>query len=160
MDFKNVMLKEIMAQLKEQLNNSEFQYLRNKKFHLGIFTEPCLTDMLNGKKTIESRFSKKKSAPFGKIKKDDIVIVKKSSGNVVAYFTIKEVLSFDLAQYKIEDIKKQYEKELCVSEQFWLEKNDSKFATLLMIDKMILLKPFPITKKGMQTWIVLNKEEN
>ncbi len=34
--------------------------------------------MLEGKKTIESRFSKNKIAPYEKIAKDDIVLVRKS----------------------------------------------------------------------------------
>lgn len=49
----------------------------NQTLHLGVFTEPCLTYMLEGKKTIESRFSKHKIAPFYQIKKEDIVFIKK-----------------------------------------------------------------------------------
>lgn len=99
--------------------------IKSKKIHLGIFAEPYLTYMLDGKKTIESRFSKNRVLPYNKISKDDIVIVKKSSGNVVAYFTIKEVLFFDLSINSIEDIKVKYSKELCVNEEFWELKHDS-----------------------------------
>lgn len=150
------MMKEIMDNLKQLLPENEFELLKNRTIHLGIFTEPCLTYMLNGEKTIESRFSKNKIAPYEKITKDDIVIVKKSGGNIVAYFTIKEVILFDLQTYPIENIKAKYNKELCVEDTFWENKKDSHYATLIMIDKLEKIKPFPITKKGMQTWIVLN----
>ena len=90
------MYSQIIKNLEEQLSIKELTKIKNTSLHLGIFTEPYLTYMLEGKKTIESRFSKNKILPYNQISKDDIVIVKKSSGNVVAYFTIKDVLFFNL----------------------------------------------------------------
>lgn len=147
------MYNEILNNLQEQLEQKEWQNIKDKTLHLGIFTEPYLTYMLEGKKRVESRFSKKKIAPYEKIKKEDIVLVKKSGGNIIAYFTIKEVLFFDLQNISIEKIKEQYNKELCVDDTFWENKKESKYATLIVIDQIIKLKPFPINKKGMQTWI-------
>lgn len=151
------MYDEIIDHLKEQLSVREVDQFRKKKIHLGIFNEPCFSYMLDGKKTIESRFSKNKIAPYGQITKDDIVIVKKSSGNVEGYFTIKEVLFFDLNVVSIDEIKLKYNKQLCIDENFWLNKKNSNYATLILIDHFVKLKPFPIHKKGMQTWIILNK---
>ncbi len=110
--------------------------------------------MLDGKKTIESRFSKNKIMPYNQITKDDIVIVKKSSGVVLGYFTIKDVLFFDLNKTSMEEMKIKYNKQLCVDETFWISKKNSNYATLIIIDKLFKLKPFHINKKGMQTWIV------
>lgn len=149
------MWEEIMNNLEQQLSEKEQQIFKNKRIHLGIFVEPFLTYMLDGKKTIESRFSKKKILPFEKISKEDIVLVKKSGGKIVAYFTIKEVLFFDLQNYSIDVIKTKYNKELCVDDDFWVKKENSRYATLIKIDKLVELKPFSINKKGMQTWIEL-----
>lgn len=145
----------ILCKLHELLVESEYTDIKDKTFHLGVFTEPCLTYMLDGKKTIESRFSKNKTVPYEKINKDDIVIIKKSGGNVLGYFTIKEILFFDLHETNIEDIKKKYNKELCVDESFWQIKKDSNYATLIFIDKLVKVEPFKIEKKGMQSWIKL-----
>ena len=128
-----------------------------KSFHLGIFSEPYLDYMLDGRKTIESRFSKKKTMPYEKISKDDIVIVKKSGGDVIAYFTIKEVLFFDLDKTNINELKEKYAPELCVDDDFWHQKKDSKYATLIFIDKLVKVKPFHINKKGMSTWLILKE---
>lgn len=152
------MYKEIIENLNQQLSQEELNKMTKSNIHLGIFTEPYLTYMLEGKKTIESRFSKNKILPYNEISKNDIVIVKKSSGNVVAYFTIKEVFFFNLNETSINEIKNKYGKELCVEESFWVNKKDSNYATLIVIDKIIILKPFHINKKGMQTWIKLKKE--
>ncbi len=149
------MYAEIIENLEKQLSYDDMNKIKNKKIHLGIFGEPYLTYMLEGKKTIESRFSKNKIAPYNQITTNDIVIVKKSSGNVVGYFTIKEVLFFDLNNIPIEKIKSRYNKQLCVDEIFWTNKKNSNYATLIVIDKLFKLKPFHINKKGMQTWIIL-----
>lgn len=149
------MYKQIIKNLENQLLPKELNEIKNTQLHLGIFTEPYLTYMLDGKKTIESRFSKNKIQPYDQISKNDIVIVKKSSGNVMAYFTIKEVLFFNLNETPIGRIKLKYSKELCVDEDFWISKSNSNYATLLIIDEIVKLNPFHIDKKGMQTWIKL-----
>ena len=139
----------------EIINNLEKQLPISELNNLGIFSEPYLTYMLEGKKTIESRFSKNKIIPYNQITKDDIVIVKKSSGDVLGYFTIKDVFFFDLNTISIEEIKSKYNKRLCVDETFWISKENSNYATLITIDKLFKLKPFHVNKKGMQTWIKL-----
>lgn len=151
------MKEEIIENLKKQLSIEELEKIKKSNLHLGIFTEPYLTYMLDGKKTIESRFSKNKIFPYHQISNDDIVIVKKSSGNVLAYFTIKEIMFFDLNETSIDELKEKYQKDLCVEESFWYLKRNSRYATLIFIDKLVKLNPFPIKKKGMQTWIKLGE---
>lgn len=150
------MREEIINYLSLQLDSYEMKMIRGRRLHLGIFTEPYLTFMLKGKKTIESRFSKKRISPYENISKDDVVIVKKSGGKVLAYFTIKEVLFYDLSLTSLDEIRKKYDDKLCVGEEFWEIKKDSKYATLIIIDKIRKLEPFYINKKGMQTWIKLD----
>lgn len=147
--------KQILSNLKEQLSEKEFQWVESKNMHLGIFTEPCLTYMLVGKKTVESRFSKNRILPYEQIETNDIVLVKKSGGNILAFFTIQEILFFDLKKTPISFIREKYEKELCVDQEFWEQKENSRYATLIRIEKIVKLKPFSISKKGMQTWIKL-----
>lgn len=149
------MYEEIIKKLEERVSIDEINNIKKSNLHLGIFTEPYLTYMLNGEKKIESRFSKNKIAPYNKINKSDIVIVKKSGGDIVAYFTIKKVLFFDLNTTSINEIKNKYEKELCVDNEFWDTKQNSRYATLIKIDEIHKIKPFHILKKGMQTWICL-----
>lgn len=149
------MYNEVFKNLEKQLTDNEIEKIKNKNIHLGVFTEPYLTYMLEGKKTIESRFSKNKILPYNQINKNDIVIVKKSSGNVVAYFTIKEVIFYNLSITPISEIKAKYNEQLYVDESFWISKKSSKYATLIIIDNLVKLNPFHINKKGMQTWIKL-----
>lgn len=153
------MYNELLKKLESQLSISDMEKLKKSDIHLGIFSEPYLTYILDGKKTIESRFSKKKIAPYNQIKKNDIVIVKKSSGNVVAYFTVKDVMFFDLNRISIKEIKEKYNKALQVTDDFWNLKKNSNYATLIIIEKLVKLNLFSIEKKGMQTWINLTKNK-
>ncbi|CAG8515167.1 9181_t:CDS:10 [Gigaspora margarita] len=70
--------------------------------------------ILKGKKTIESRFSQKKIVPYGQINVRDVVLMKKSGGNVLGEFTVKNVLEFEkLNLTKLQEIKAKYGKEIC-----------------------------------------------
>lgn len=57
------MYEEIIKNLKEQLTYTELKKIKEHNLSLGIFSEQYLTYMLNGKKTIESSFSKNKILP-------------------------------------------------------------------------------------------------
>lgn len=152
------MYNEIIEGIKMQVSKEELELIKKSSLHLGVFSEPCLTYMLDGKKTIESRFSKKRILPFDRITKNDIVFVKKSGGKVSAYFKIKDVKFFDLNNYDIEKIKRDYNEFLCVDDNFWREKRESKYATLIFISKLVKIKPFHVTKKGMNTWLKIRKD--
>lgn len=148
---------EIIDELKGQLDNSLFEKIKSKRLHLAIFSPVYLRYVLDGKKVIESRFSKNKIAPYDKISKDDVVVIKESSKDVVALFTIKEVLQFNTKKISVNTIKEKYNDKILADDNFWNAKEKtSNYATLIVIDKVIKLKPFKINKVGMQSWVILN----
>lgn len=57
----------------------------------------------------------------------------------------------------VHSLKEKYNNEILADNQFWNNKEKtSNYATLIKIGELIKLKPFPINKVGMQSWIVLN----
>ena len=58
--------------------------------------EPYLSLLLEGEKTMESRFSQKMIQPFHQVSKGDIIILKKSGGDIVGVFEAKDVHYFEL----------------------------------------------------------------
>lgn len=151
------MYKDVLNNLESQLTEEEFIAIKDKNFHLAVFSEPYLTYLLLGVKKIEARFNATKIAPYNQITKDDIVIIKKANGNVVAFFTIKDVLFLDLVITPISSIKNKYGKFICVDDKFWESKKNSNYATLILIDEFVKLKPFYLYKRTLQTWIKLDK---
>jgi len=91
--------------------------------HLAIFKGEGVGLILNGKKTVESRFSKRKNVPFLQISAGDLVYIKPSGKDIIGQFRVKKVIFFDnLDADDLSDLKKRYGKSLAVSEEYW-EKN-------------------------------------
>ena len=65
------------------------------KYHLAILTPGWIDLILDGKKTIESRFTKVRCAPFRKVHEGDVVYLKESGGLVKGMFRVAEVETFE-----------------------------------------------------------------
>ena len=65
------------------------------KHHLAILTPGWIDLILDGKKTIESRFTKVRCAPFRKVHEGDSVYLKESGGLVKGMFRVAEVETFE-----------------------------------------------------------------
>jgi hypothetical protein len=132
-------------------------------YHLGIFANPYPDLILDGKKSIESRWSVHRIAPYGVSKKGDIVFVKRSSGLVEGYFTMKGVKSPGLSGINAEQVAKireQYQAELAITDPtFWQERAKDHYVTLIWIDQPTRCTPFAIEKIDRRSWIVLKKAE-
>ena len=130
--------------------------------HLAILTQPWLDLILEGKKTIESRFTKIRCAPYGKIDTGDVVYLKESGGPVKGQFTVCEVETYtDLTSEMRHEINRRYHRHIFVDplfQGFWEKWYASKYATLIHVDNVIAYQnPFSFQKKDAQAWIVLNK---
>ena len=91
-------LDNVMIQAVDKGNEYWIRKILNVDFgriHIAIMVEPYLSYILNGRKTIESRISQKKSSPFKKVERKDIVILKKSGGDIEAVFEAGEVSFFE-----------------------------------------------------------------
>ncbi len=115
------------------------------RIHLAIMNEPFLTYVFEGKKTVESRFSLHKIAPYKKVLPGDMVFMK--AGSIVGRFTVAWVKYFDLNEYPIEEIERQYGSEICGDAGFWKTKRTKRYVTLLGIKNVERLTPLHIEKR-------------
>ena len=102
--------------------------------HLAVFKEPFLSLVLSGKKKVESRFSIKKSSPYEKIKKGDVVILKESGGLVVGFFISGKVKFFNnLNTNTMKEIENTYSELACFGfdKNFWKTKSKTKYTSLI-----------------------------
>jgi ASC-1-like (ASCH) protein len=121
--------------------------------------EPFLSLLLDGKKTIESRFTMKKILPFNAIEIDDIIFFKKASGNVVGKAIVKDVEFRErLNPSKIKEIVNTYKDELMLSDEFLEKKLNSNYATLIWLKDVQRITPYHHEKHDQRTWIVLNDD--
>lgn len=124
--------------------------------HLGIFIEPYLDLIVRGKKKLESRFSIKPCPPYGCVKSGDILFLKKSGGPVIGVCQIGCVVFHSLRPGLLSDIRRMHSTELCIADtNFWDNKLGANYATLLELQNVHALNPFPIEKRDRRGWVVL-----
>jgi hypothetical protein len=125
--------------------------------HLAIFVEPYLSFILQGKKTIESRFSVNRHAPFGQVKNGDILVLKKSSGPVCGVCRVADVWFYRVDPKTWVEIE-QYAEGLCMDgSPFWEKKKAASFATLMRVHEVQALKEFDIDKDDPRSWVVVRR---
>lgn len=115
--------------------------------------------ILGGVKTIETRFSLHKIAPFGVISAGDLVYIKPPGEDIIGQFRVKKVIFFDnLDLSDLNYLKEQYGKQLAVDESYWKGKENSKYATLIFIGNStrFLTSPIKVSKKDQRGWMVLS----
>ena len=132
-----------------------------KNHHLAILKQPYLQAIIEGRKTIESRFTKARRPYFGKIQPGDEIFLKLSSGPVCATAAAAEVKSFDsLTPNQVSQLKHQYNHLICGSDEYWLSKADCKFGSLVWLESVRAIEPVCITKRDWRAWVVLTEREN
>ena len=126
--------------------------------HLAIFKGDGGELILSGKKTMESRFSKRKNPPFGLISAGDLVYIKPSGKDPIGQFRVKKVIFFDgLEIGDIGEIREKYGKELAVDEAYWKGKEIARYGTLIFIGEVdpFITSPLKFPKKDLRGWVVL-----
>lgn len=134
---------------------------KQHKQHLAIFTPPFLDLILEGKKTLEGRFSKVRCAPFGVVELGDTVLMKEVGGLVKGSFVVAKVESFEnLTPERLKELEARYSESLYanVDPEYWHRRRVSKYATLMHVASPTRFEqPFPFPKKDRRGWVVLDK---
>jgi hypothetical protein len=129
---------------------------KEKSIHLAVFVEPFLQFLLEGRKTVESRFSIHRRAPFGCVNSGDLVLIKESGGPVVAVAEVSKVWYYQLDESAWDVIRSRFSRQLCVEDpEFWKSKAFSCFATLMQFARIDKLEPVSCSKKDRRGWVVL-----
>lgn len=123
--------------------------------HLAIVLEPYLEFILDGTKSVESRFSRNGCAPFGRVTAGDIVLLKRSSGPVVGLCTVSDVWDYRLTPSTLHEIKDRFGPAICAQDGFWEDRRDAAFATLMRIEGAIPLPDLAVPKRDRRGWVVL-----
>ena len=130
-------------------------------YHLVILKKPYIEAILAGRKQIESRFTKTKRPFIGKVSRGDKLFLKQSSGPVCATATVAKVKNFEnLTPKQITEIKQRYNQYIIGSDEYWLDKADSKFGILVWLADIEPIRPVKIYKKDWRAWVILTKENN
>lgn len=126
------------------------------KKHLAIFPKDYIAKILNHEKTMESRFSKVKCAPYQQVEVGDIILLKEQSGPIRGQAKVKDVIYFSgLTSEEMQAIKGEYNDRLKADDEFWQSKKDAKYATLMFLEEVKELPPETYKKNDRRGWVVL-----
>jgi hypothetical protein len=129
--------------------------------HLAVFVEPFLGYILDGSKTVESRFSVKRCAPFGRVVAGDVILLKQSSGPIVGLARVQTVWSYHLDAASWDQIRKQFTEALRAQDPaFWDRRRGAAYATLMRIDQVRVLDPIWWEKKDRRGWVVVGSRND
>ena len=128
--------------------------------HLAILREPYLRFILEGKKTIETRFAKRPCPPFERVAKGDVLLLKRSPGSIVGVCVVEAVWFYRLDSESLALIKSKFGPAICAADaSFWEERKEAVVATLMLIAHVARVTPFSVKKKDRRGWVVINGVE-
>ena len=119
--------------------------------------------ILDGEKTIESRWYKTRKAPWGRIKKNDAIYFKDSGEPVTTKAIVSGVIEFEeLTPKRVKEILSKYWRGLGISNNevfsFYKRFKNKKYCILIFLNNPEKVTSFNINKKGfgaMASWICI-----
>ncbi len=127
--------------------------------HLAIFKGNGGQLILEGKKTVESRFSRVKNAPFGVISAGDLVYIKPSGEDIIGQFKVKKVIFYDNLEIRdLRELRERYGEQIAAGDDYWKAHENSKYGTLIFISQSsrFITSPIKLPKKDLRGWVVLD----
>ena len=129
--------------------------------HLAILLEPYLQYILEGSKTVESRFSKHRIAPYKIVEPGDVVLLKRAaSKGVSGICVVRRVWFYQLDPQSWAHIRKAFTSGLRADNpSFWDDRRCTRFATLMRIGQVHPLPYVKVPKRDRRGWVVLKSRQ-
>lgn len=126
--------------------------------HVAVTREPYLQLLLDGHKTIESRFSVNRVSPFEDVRAGDVLALKQQSGPVVGVCVIEHVAFYELERVTWRLLRDQFARPLCAEDDdFWSTRERARYATLMTVVHPHWIDPVRIEKRDRRGWVRLDR---
>lgn len=123
--------------------------------HLAVLVEPYLTYLLDGRKTIESRFTIHPRPPYRRVLAGDLLLLKRSAGPIVGACRAAAVWDYQLDPDSWTHIRHGFAAALCAQDGFWDERAHAAYATLIRVEQVQHLPALPLGKRDRRGWVVI-----
>lgn len=127
--------------------------------HLAVLHAPYLDAILDGRKSVESRFSVTRRAPYGVVATGDVVILKQRSGPVRAAADVSRVEFFEgLTPGRIRALRRRLGALVAAPGDYWESRAHAAFATFLWFSNLRRVVPPPeVPPLYGRGWLVLER---
>ena len=133
--------------------------LEENDIHLAIMAEPFYQALINGTKTIESRFTRNRCAPFNTVAEGDIIMFKKVCEPITALSKVKDAWYYDLRETPLDSIEERYADEIAADDEFWHKRSDAVYASLILLTETIEIQPIECYKRDRRGWISMSTRQ-
>jgi hypothetical protein len=128
----------------------------SQRAHLAVLNEPYLSYIMERRKTIESRFSRRRVAPFDQVRDRDLLLLKCQSGPVIGVAEVAHSESYVLDPQTWGFIRERFSAALCAEDpDFWAERSKARYATLMKLSHVMPILPIEVEKNDRRPWVVL-----
>ena len=128
--------------------------------HLAVLREPYLKFILEGKKTIETRFARRPCPPFERVGKGDVILLKRTPGDVVGVCIVEQAWFYRLDSESLATIESKFGRAICPADaSFWEQRKEATVATLMLISNVAQIPPFKIEKRDRRGWVVFQSSK-
>jgi ASC-1-like (ASCH) protein len=128
--------------------------------HVAILKRYYLELILQGLKSIECRLSQVRRPPFGCVAAGDKILLKLSSGPVVAETVVKKVRFFDkLTSEDMEKINHRYNDKIMASNDYWRQHRQARYCSLIWLGKIKEITPYRIINRSRSGWLGLEQAD-
>ena len=126
--------------------------------HLAVLVEPYLRYILEGKKTVESRFSERRISPYGNVQRHDVILLKRSGGPILGLCQVSSRWYYELDPQSWHEIRTEFSQMLCAQDpEFWSQRESAEFATLMSLRNVLKIRPIKYSKNDRRGWVVLKR---
>jgi hypothetical protein len=125
--------------------------------HLAVMGEPYLSMALAGVKTVESRLSRTRRAPWGVVARRDLLLLKKASGPVVGVAEVGEVWGYEVGEggRAVGEIRREFDGRVRGEPAYWAARREARYATLLELARVEAIPGVECEKRDRNAWVVL-----
>jgi hypothetical protein len=124
--------------------------------HLGVFVEPYLQFILDGKKSLESRFSVRRTPPFRTVREGDVLLLKEAGGPILGICQLGTVWSYELDPESFSELRLEFSAALCAQDPaFWEDRTSACFATIMRLKNVRQIAPITVAKRDRRGWVVV-----
>lgn len=144
-----------IAPVRRQLDQAHEQ---RAALHLAVMREPYLQLLLDGQKTIESRFSVNRVSPFEDVSAGDVLALKQQSGPVVGLCVVEHAAFYELDPRTWRLLRAQFARPLCAEDDdFWATRERARYATLMTVVHAHWIDPVRVGKRDRRGWVRLDR---
>ncbi len=110
--------------------------------HLAVLKPEFIALIAEGRKTVESRLSITRRAPFGVVNVGDVVLLKPVGGAVRLRARVAQVQQYSrLSPAGVRRLRAAFNDRVCAPDAYWLARAQARYATFIWLDDVREVKP-------------------